>query len=201
MGTRIALVRHGETDWNAEQRLQGQTDIPLNDAGRDQAHAAGRELLRTGYDGGAWELLVSSPLGRAVETAAIIGGQLGLEAIAPVEGLQERHYGDGEGRIVAGLGGAELDALLATAEPEAKVVARAQAALRDVAAAHPDANIVVVAHGTLIRLVVGSLLGVEHPRVLNGEVVEIDADLLAAPAEQVIDHLRTERTQESTLTA
>ncbi|GAA1355829.1 histidine phosphatase family protein [Arthrobacter rhombi] len=201
MGTRIALVRHGETDWNAERRLQGQTDIPLNAAGRDQARAAARELERLGHDGGAWEALVSSPLGRAVETAAIIGGQLGLEAIAPVEGLQERHYGDGEGRIVAGLDRAELDALLATAEPEAEVVARAQTALRDVTAAHPDANIVVVAHGTLIRLVVGSLLGVEHPRVLNGEVVEIDADLLAAPADQVIDHLRTERTQESTLNA
>ncbi|WP_417217632.1 histidine phosphatase family protein [Arthrobacter sp.] len=181
MGTRIALVRHGETDWNAEGRLQGQTDIPLNGAGRDQAETAARELERLGHDGGAWDLLVSSPLGRAVETASIIGDRLGLHAIAPVEGLQERHYGAGEGRVVAGMDRATLDALLATAEPEAEVVDRAVQALRGIVCAHPGTKMIVVAHGTLIRLLVGSLRGVVHPRVLNGEVVEVDADLLAAP--------------------
>lgn len=177
----MGLVRHGETNWNAEKRLQGQTDIDLNDAGRAQALAAGRELLRLGNDGGGWDLLVSSPLGRAVETAAIIGGQLGLDAIAPVQDLQERHYGDGEGRVVEGMDRADVEKLLATAEPEDVVTARGLAALRRIAAAHPGANTVVVAHGTLIRLVVGSLLDLRHPHVENGQVVEIDTDLLGIP--------------------
>lgn len=181
MGARIALVRHGETAWNAEKRLQGQTDIELNDAGRAQARAAAGELERLGHDGGAWDVLVSSPLGRAAETAAIIGGQLGLEAIAPVQDLQERHYGQGEGRVVEGMDRADVEELLATAEPEDEVTSRALEALRGIVAAHPDANIVVVAHGTLIRLVVGSLLEVRHPHVENGQVVEIDAGLLALP--------------------
>ncbi|MBM6622852.1 histidine phosphatase family protein [Micrococcaceae bacterium RIT802] len=181
MGARIALVRHGETAWNAEKRLQGQTDIELNDAGRAQARAAAGELERLGHDGGAWDLLVSSPLGRAAETAAIIGGQLGLEAIAPVQDLQERHYGEGEGRVVEGMDRAEVARLLATAEPEDKVTARALEALRGIIAANPESNMVVVAHGTLIRLVVGSLLDLRHPHVENGQVVEIDADLLEVP--------------------
>lgn len=181
MGARIALVRHGETDWNAQKRLQGQTDIPLNDAGREQARGAGRDLARSADDGGAWDLLVSSPLARAVETAAIVGAGIGLEAVAPVQDLQERHYGEGEGQVVEGMDRAEVDRLLATAEPEDEVTARALEALRRIAAAHPDANIVVVAHGTLIRLVVGSLLDVRHPHVENGQVIEIDAGLLALP--------------------
>lgn len=181
MGARIALVRHGETAWNAEKRLQGQTDIELNDAGRAQARAAAGELERRGHDGGAWDLLVSSPLGRAAETAAIIGGQLGLEAIAPVQDLQERHYGEGEGRVVEGMDRAEVARLLATAEPEDKVTARALEALRGIIAANPESNIVVVAHGTLIRLVVGSLLDLRHPHVENGQVVEVDTDLLGLP--------------------
>lgn len=181
MGSRVALVRHGETDWNAEGRLQGQTDIELNDVGRAQARAAGRELLRLGNDGAGWDVLVSSPLGRAAETAELIGTTLGLACMEPVGDLQERHYGDGEGRIVAGMPRHDLDRLLATAEPEDEVTARGLAALRGIVAAHPGKNLVVVAHGTLIRLVVGSLLDVRHPHVENGQVVEIDAGLVAVP--------------------
>lgn len=179
MGSRVALVRHGETDWNAEGRLQGQTDIALNDVGRGQARAAGRELLRLGNDGAGWDVLVSSPLERAAETADLIGAAIGLACIEPVDDLQERHYGDGEGRIVAGMPRHDLDRLLATAEPEEAVTARGLAALREIVAAHPEKNLVVVAHGTLIRLVVGSLLQVRHPHVENGQVVQIDADLVA----------------------
>jgi len=181
MGARIALVRHGETDWNAQKRLQGQTDIPLNDAGRDQARVAARELERLAHDGGAWDLLVSSPLGRAMETAAIIGARLGLEAIAPVHDLQERHFGEGEGQVVEGMDPVEVQRLLDTAEPDDAVTARALEALRDIVAAHRGADIVVVAHGTLIRLVVGSLLEMRHPHVENGQVIGIDADLLTVP--------------------
>lgn len=172
MGTRIALVRHGETAWNAEGRLQGQTDIPLNEAGRAQARDAGKRL--TEHDG-AWGALVSSPLGRAVETAELIGAQLGLEAVEPIVGLQERHYGDGEGRAVVGMPRPQIDELLLTAEPEVEVVDRALAALAGLIREHPGTDLVVVAHGTLIRLVMSALQDATHSRLKNGEIVLTDA--------------------------
>lgn len=172
MGTRIALVRHGETAWNAEGRLQGQTDIPLNEAGRAQARAAGKRL--TEHDA-VWGALVSSPLGRAMETAELIGVHLGLEAVEPVVGLQERHYGEGEGRAVVGMPRPQIDELLLTAEPEVEVVDRGLAALAGLIREHPDTDLVVVAHGTLIRLVMSALQDATHPRLENGEIVLTDA--------------------------
>ncbi|MFB0834483.1 histidine phosphatase family protein [Arthrobacter halodurans] len=182
MASRLALVRHGETDWNAEGRLQGQTDIPLNAVGRGQARAAGHELsgpAGSGAGGPArWDVLVSSPLARAAQTASHIGGVLGLAARRPVADLMERHYGDGEGRVVVGLPRHDLDRLLLTAEPERDVAERGVRALAGLVREHPESNIVVVAHGTLLRLTLEAILGERHPRLLNGQVVELDAALL-----------------------
>ncbi|MET0318796.1 MAG: histidine phosphatase family protein, partial [Rhodococcus fascians] len=75
--TFLALVRHGETDWNLHGRLQGSSDIPLNDTGRAQAREAVYELSDH-----SWDLLVSSPLSRAAETADIIGSHLGISRTA-----------------------------------------------------------------------------------------------------------------------
>ena len=85
--TRICLVRHGETDWNVERRIQGQTDSRLNARGRAQAQAMGRLLQDC-----AWDAIISSDLMRARETAAIISnskaGRVELR-----EDLRERRYG------------------------------------------------------------------------------------------------------------
>ena len=70
--TRPALVRHGETDWNRQRRIQGTSDIPLNETGRGQAAVTGRALAAHARTGGAWHGIVASPLGRAMETAQII---------------------------------------------------------------------------------------------------------------------------------
>jgi broad specificity phosphatase PhoE len=74
----IVFLRHGETDWNAEGRLQGQRDVPLNDNGRGQARDNGRLLKRSLRDVAAFDF-VASPLGRARETMEIARGELGLE--------------------------------------------------------------------------------------------------------------------------
>jgi broad specificity phosphatase PhoE len=71
--TRLLLVRHGETDWNAEGRLQGQTDRPLNDFGRRQARQLAEQL-----ESEELEAIYSSDLARARETAKIVGERLGL---------------------------------------------------------------------------------------------------------------------------
>jgi broad specificity phosphatase PhoE len=74
----IYLVLHGETEWNRERRFQGRLDSPLTPAGREQAGRAGQTLARLIDDAAAWAL-TSSPLGRARETAGIIGDALGIE--------------------------------------------------------------------------------------------------------------------------
>lgn len=146
--TTFALIRHGQTDWNATARIQGATDIPLNDVGRGQATDAVDPLSR--YD---WDFIVSSPLSRAAETADLIGEQLGLDTARRISGLIERNYGPAEGLRA----GAELEALrfpggFHGAEAEQDVATRGVDALRQLASEHPGARIIVVAHGTLIRL-------------------------------------------------
>lgn len=89
--TAICLIRHGETDWNALGKLQGRTDIPLNETGKKQAKETGAFL--TGSD---WDVIITSPLRRAKETAEIINQYLGLEIIE-MEDFIERNYGDAEG--------------------------------------------------------------------------------------------------------
>ena len=66
-------VRHGETDWNLQRRIQGSTDVPLNETGRAQARRVGQLLA-----GRTWDAIVASPLSRAFDTASIIAGEVGL---------------------------------------------------------------------------------------------------------------------------
>lgn len=175
MGSKLALVRHGETDWNAEGRLQGRMDIALNEVGRGQARAAGRELLAAG----GWDVLVSSPLARAAETASLAGVVLGLEPTETLAGLAERDYGRCEGRVVAGLPRHDIDRLLESAEPEDEVADRGVRSLAGLVERYPGRNVVAVAHGTLLRLTLTRILGADHPRFRNGQIVELDAKLFA----------------------
>jgi broad specificity phosphatase PhoE len=89
--TTLVLVRHGETDWNADNRFQGHADPPLNETGRAQARALATELRRE-----VFAALYTSPLQRAAETAAIIGYELGLEP-RPDVALKEVDVGSWSG--------------------------------------------------------------------------------------------------------
>ncbi len=92
--TLIYLVRHGETDWNRQRRIQGSTDIPLNPTGRAQAGRTGLLLSRRSWDG-----IASSPLSRARETGTIISAAIGLDpnGVEVIDDLAERRYGAAEG--------------------------------------------------------------------------------------------------------
>jgi probable phosphoglycerate mutase len=94
----LSVVRHGQTDWNAEGRLQGQKDIPINGRGRDQAAAVGREILRVRPEVAGFHF-VSSPLGRTRETMEIMRRGMGLDAsgYATDRRLMELTFGDWEG--------------------------------------------------------------------------------------------------------
>lgn len=148
--TRFFLVRHGETDWNKNRIIQGVSDIPLNDTGRAQAAAAGEILARHRFD-----LLVSSPLSRAQETAMIIARRLGMPAPLLVPDLIERNYGEAEGSS-----GLDLEARYPAGtevpgrESREQVTDRVLRVLHDLAVRHPAADILAVAHGGVIRSVV-----------------------------------------------
>ncbi len=165
--TVFALVRHGETDWNRERRIQGSTDIPLNDTGREQARTTGALLASR-----RWTALVASPLSRAAETARIIGEHVGLSEPELEPRLVERDYGAAEG-----LTGTEIDALYPDGadvpgrEPREAVAVRAVDALHDLAARHPGEAVIVVAHGGVIRSVLESVEPGRHRGMItNGSV-------------------------------
>lgn len=89
--TILGLLRHGQTDWNIDLRLQGSTDIPLNDTGRAQAQMAAQHLHRED-----WDVIIASPLSRAKDTADIVGSILEMPVVIVPE-LIERSFGVAEG--------------------------------------------------------------------------------------------------------
>ncbi|MFD1201693.1 histidine phosphatase family protein [Leucobacter albus] len=163
----LALVRHGETDWNHARRIQGRTEVPLNDTGRAQASAAGALLATAAH--GPWEGAYASPLGRAIETAEIIAQRLGLAAPTIDEGLWERDFGEAEGLLVE-----DIEARwpgqrgIPGSEPLDSVAERSAAAIDSIYRSAPGS--IVVAHGAMLRAGIGRLIGAEMPRIPNGEI-------------------------------
>jgi probable phosphoglycerate mutase len=147
--TLLYLVRHGETDWNLERRIQGSTDIKLNATGRAQAAATGALLARR-----SWDAIYASPLSRAFETASIIAAANGLPLPTAVPELVERNYGEAEGMT-----GADIDkkyprnAEVPGRESRDAVTARVLPALLAIAEHHHDEAVIVVSHGGVIRSV------------------------------------------------
>lgn len=182
--TSLFLIRHGETDWNRDRRIQGATDIPLNDTGREQARAAAvalAERLDTRHPVG----VVASDLSRARETARIIAEHLELPAPTLYPQLRERSYGVAEGMQISEFHdryGASHRGGVPGAEEPADLRVRALGALdavvgdlRRITAPGPAA-LVIVSHGGLIREIIGHASGGELPlegeRLANGSIHE-----------------------------
>ncbi|WP_374948076.1 histidine phosphatase family protein [Agreia sp.] len=166
--TELILVRHGETDWNFTKRIQGSTDIPLNDTGRAQARAAAERLADE-----EWHAVVTSPLGRARETARILARRLGLGQPQVDDRLVERAYGEAEGMDAAALrdrfpGMAGVPGL----ERRSDVTRRVLPALESIALEHPGERVLIVAHGgvigSLVRYVTQKALPAAAVRIPNG---------------------------------
>nr|WP_205835540.1 histidine phosphatase family protein [Microbacterium sp. CFH 90308] len=173
------MIRHGETDWNRDRRIQGATDIPLNDTGRAQAHEAA-SALRERLDL-AGVTIASSDLARARETAEIIAGDLDLEAPRTYRGLRERSYGEAEGLDVDEFRrrwGDWHSAEVPGAEPWPQLRRRGIAALGRVVRDHRRATaprastLIVVSHGAFIREIMRHATAGELPpvgeRLANG---------------------------------
>jgi len=167
--TELTLVRHGRTVWHAENRYAGVSDVPLDETGRAQAVALASWARHQSFD-----VLVCSPVPRAVATAAPVAAALGLDPEVVV-GLREVDFGIAEGRTLAELRVSHPDAAAAFvadpvahpfpgAEPPAAAAERAVDALRGVADRHRGRSVLVVAHNTLLRLALCAWLGIPLAR-------------------------------------
>lgn len=153
--TRFCLVRHGETDWNGERRIQGQIDIDLNQTGEAQAQA-----LRPGLTQHGFAAIYSSDLLRAWRTAQIATAGLGL-AVAPAPTLRERHFGVLQGATLheASLRHPEVhrhhlartpDHDYETGESLVDFAARVMTGLDAIAARHAGQNVLAFTHGGVL---------------------------------------------------
>jgi alpha-ribazole phosphatase len=158
------LVRHGETEWNAEGRICGRTDIPLSEAGRQQAKSLAERLKPIPF-----EALYSSPLKRALETALVIAEPLGLQPILD-DRLVELNYGQWEGKRLAEIMNDDPKTFRAweadpgqVAAPDGETGLEAQqrvvSFLDSLAAKHPPGYVLVVFHKTVCRLAICHVLG------------------------------------------
>jgi 2,3-bisphosphoglycerate-dependent phosphoglycerate mutase len=162
--TRILLVRHGETDWNAIGRIQGHSDTPLNATGRDQAQRTARRLALEPV-----RALYSSDLARAFETASAIGLALGLTVVTS-SNLRERQYGAWEGLTSAEIQTRYPEQFAAwrarvtdfappLGETRSQLLTRARVELQRIARRHVGEVAVVVTHGGFCYVLINHILG------------------------------------------
>lgn len=162
--SRLILVRHGQSTFNAEHRIQGQLDPPLTELGRQEAAAAATRF-RAGQVAGFY----CSPLARARETAAAIGRPLGREA-EPVPGLMEIGLGTWEGRRGADLAREEPELwaqwtdfsswdLVPGGEGRVPFNHRVSTTLHELWARHPEGDVVCVTHGGVVQVALHEAIG------------------------------------------
>lgn len=204
--TTILLIRHGETAWNAEKRLQGYLDIPLNAEGARQAALLGAALASERIDH-----IVSSDLQRARQTAEAIAGPRGMPVGAD-PALRERCYGGFEGLLYSEIAtrfplefaawqardvDAELPPGTNQGETFRRFYERVTGAILGQAAAHPGRTIALVAHGGVLECAYRAALGLplETPRdfkVLNASVNRfvVEGARMRLVSWGEVDHLR-----------
>lgn len=146
--TILGLLRHGQTDWNIDLRLQGSSDIPLNETGRNQAAVAGATFSRED-----WDVIIASPLSRARDTAQIVAQQLNMPVVIVPE-LVERSFGVAEGfshsewRKMY-----EANEHIEGLESLEDLRSRCELLLQLVATEYDGLRVLAISHGALIRKV------------------------------------------------
>jgi alpha-ribazole phosphatase len=161
--THLILVRHGETDWNTQHRFQGQTDVPLNYTGREQAVRLAGRLTHEHIDA-----VYSSDLERAVETADIVTAHRPID-VRQDSRLRELSFGAFEGllyseikeRFPAELAAWERDRSIPPpgGESLAQLVTRVQNALAEITARHASDRVMIVGHGGPLRVLLCLIMG------------------------------------------
>jgi broad specificity phosphatase PhoE len=165
--TRVHLARHGETDWNRERRWQGHLDPPLNAVGREQARGLAESLAAVPI-----AAVYSSDLRRASETAEIVSGALKLPLHVDAA-LRELDVGAWAGHTLAELRARHPEPVArweksgqrgwTGGESHEQMAARVFAAIRSIAGAHEEDDVLVVSHGGPIRALKALAAGVDYP--------------------------------------
>lgn len=162
--TILGLLRHGQTDWNIDLRLQGSSDIPLNETGRNQAAVAGATFSRED-----WDVIIASPLSRARDTAQIVAQQLNMPVVIVPE-LVERSFGVAEGfshsewRKMY-----EANEHIEGLESLEDLRSRCELLLQLVATEYDGLRVLAISHGALIRKVL---------RIVSNNQIPQDGDRL-----------------------
>ncbi len=170
--TEILFVRHGETDWNVERRVQGHTDRPLTANGEAQARALAAELRDERLDA-----VYASDLVRARETARAVAAEHGLE-VEELPELREKHFGTWEGLLDTEIRERFPDASTGPwgdSETSEEVSERILAALHEIARRHPEGRVLVVSHGGPLRAVLRHLEARADGHVPNCHVLRVSA--------------------------
>lgn len=164
MTTRFCIVRHGETDWNTERRIQGHVDIPLNAAGIEQAVATSRGIAQHRF-----AAVYSSDLRRTLQTAHTVASAAGLD-VRPLPGLRERHYGAVQGMTYDELLARDPDMAqrfrardphfdFAGGETLLGFVERVQSAIAALAQQHAGDAVLLVTHGGVLDVIYRRAVG------------------------------------------
>ncbi len=178
--TRVVLIRHGETEWNRDRRIQGQTDTPLSALGRQQALAIGQRLKRERFTA-----IYASDLQRAWDTAQAIG-QAALaerpDAVQPVADrrLREMDFGEWEGKTSAEIAASHPEAHARSKHRDADfripggesfrdLYERTVDAVTSLVDAHPGGTLCVVAHGGILDMMYRHThaIALDQPRVFS----------------------------------
>lgn len=169
----MILIRHGESIWNQERRIQGNLDPGLSDSGKDQAR-----LLAERLKGRVFAALYTSPLRRALDTAAILSASIGL-APRPDDGLREIRLGEWEGRTateIRTMSGTLYDRWIdrpldVSTPPGGEEIGtfqrRAVGTIEGLRNAHTDGDLLVVTHGGVIKAYLCHVLGLTLNRLFR----------------------------------
>ncbi|MDF2726201.1 MAG: histidine phosphatase family protein [Paenibacillus sp.] len=154
--TTIGFIRHGTTDWNVSGRLQGQNDIPLNDAGRYQAKALGEWLQSE-----QWDAVISSDLQRAKETADIIASTARFGQVRVEQRLRERTHGRLDGTTLeerVALWGDHWKTLDHGVESDTQLFQRGSSCIDEICEQYAGQKVLVVSHGAFIGVMLNGIL-------------------------------------------
>ena len=144
---KLYLIRHGQTNWNVENRLQGDKDIPLNDFGRSKTREVAKELVNKGI-----ETVITSSLQRACETGKIIGEIIGAKKYLEDKRIIERACGTATGEICTEKEEVFLQKGFEKVEPIEVVEHRMEEAIKEYAKQYKNDTILMVSHGTAIGI-------------------------------------------------
>nr|WP_249308211.1 histidine phosphatase family protein [Lederbergia citrea] len=160
------MIRHGETDWNALGKIQGKTDIPLNKNGIQQAQEC-REFLKDSK----WDVIITSPLKRAKQTAEIINEGLNVPLIE-MDNFSERYFGDAEGMTLEERLTAYPDKNYPNQEDRLSFINRIMAGIKTINQKYGNRKVLLVVHGAVINAILATL---SNGKIGSGKTTLINA--------------------------